>query len=122
MRLGSFDMGAAMGEQQEQVALAFLREADGIQQNVDGLVAMMSDNFVWQINVPSSNPRIGRDASRAELERQNTLATGLLDGSEIRSVASNDRQVFLERVDVFEMSGKPVTLHITGILELTVHS
>ena len=107
-----------MGSEQEKVALEFLRGAEGRQQDVDHLVGLMSADVVWQPNVPTSLPIVGRDASRAELERQNSMASGLLSGSEIRSVASNDRQVFVERVDVFEMGGKPITLHITGVIDV----
>lgn len=107
-----------MGAEQERVAREFLRHAEGPQQDVDALVGMMSDDFVWQVNVPTSLPKIGPAASRAELEGQNSISTGLLEGSELRSIASNDRQVFVEHVDVFEMSGKRITLHITGVLEV----
>jgi limonene-1,2-epoxide hydrolase len=106
-----------MGAEQEQVALRFLGLAKGQQQDADGLVALMSEDIVWQVTVPSA-PIIGRQAARAELERQNAIASGLLPGSEIRGIASNDRQVFVERVDVFEMGGKSVTLHISGVLEV----
>jgi limonene-1,2-epoxide hydrolase len=106
-----------MGADQEQVALAFLAYASGQQQDAEGLIAMMSDDIVWQPNVPST-PRVGRDAARAEIERQNAMATGLLPRSEIKNVASNDRAVFVERVDIFEMGGKEITLHINGVLEI----
>lgn len=107
-----------MGAEQEKVALEFLRNTEGPQQDVDGMVALMSEDVVWQTNVPTSLPSVGRDASRTELERQNAVSTGLLSGSEIRSIASNDRQVFVERVDVIEVGGKSITLHITGVIDV----
>ena len=107
-----------MGVEQEQVALRFLRYAEGRQQDVDGLVGMMTDDCEWLINVPSSKPRIGPEAARRELERQNAMSTGLLSASEIRSVMSNDHQVAVERVDVFEMGDKEIVLRISGVLDI----
>ena len=107
-----------VGTNEEQLALEFLRRCEGEQQDVDGLTALMADNIVWQINVPSWRARIGPEAARVELERQNTLSTGILPGSEIRHVASNDRAVFVERVDVFRMGDKTMTLHINAVLDV----
>ena len=107
-----------MGAAQEEIAFAFLNCSTGRTQDIDAMVELMADDIVWQINVPSWKPKIGKDAARAELERQNTLSTGGLDGGEIRNVASNDRAVFIERVDVFEMGEQQIRLHITGILEV----
>jgi limonene-1,2-epoxide hydrolase len=106
-----------VGAEQEEVALRFLAYANGEQQDVDGLIGLMSENFNWQPNVPST-PRVGRDAARAELERQNAVATGLLPASRITNLASNDRVVFVERADVFKMGDREVTLHINGVLEI----
>jgi limonene-1,2-epoxide hydrolase len=107
-----------MGAYEEQLALEFLRCCEGENQDVDGLTALMSDDIVWQINVPSWRSRIGREAARAELQRANTISTGLLPGSEIRHIASNERAVFVERVDVFRMGEKTITLHINAVLEV----
>jgi limonene-1,2-epoxide hydrolase len=87
----------------------FLRCCEGEQQDVDGLTALMADDIVWQINV-----RRGACGTRTT----NTLSTGILPGSEIRHVASNDRAVFVERVDVFRMGEKTITLHINAVLEV----
>lgn len=107
-----------MGADQERVVLTFLSSAEGAHQSVTDMVALMSDDIVWQINVPSWKPRVGREASRVELEHQNTLSSGLLPGSRVLNVASNGRMVFTERIDVFEMGGKQITLHINGIFEV----
>jgi limonene-1,2-epoxide hydrolase len=108
-----------VGAEQEQVVLAFLRCTEGREQDVDGLVALMAEDIVWQINVPAWMPRVGLAASRAEIERQNTMSTGILSGSEVVNIVSNDRVVFTERVDVFEMGTKRIALRINGVFEVT---
>ena len=82
------------------------------------MAEMMTDDVVWQVNVPSWKPRAGRETSRAELSRQITLATGCLDGSELLNIASNDRVVFTERVDVFEMMGKRIISRVNAVFEV----
>jgi limonene-1,2-epoxide hydrolase len=79
---------------------------------------MMTNDVVWQVNVPSWKPRTGREACRAELSRQNTMSTGGLEESRVLNIASNDRVVFTERVDVFETMGKRVTLHTNAVYEV----
>jgi limonene-1,2-epoxide hydrolase len=107
-----------MGTGQEEVVRTFLRHAHGPQQSADAMAEMMTDEVVWQVNVPSWKPRTGRETSRAELSRQNTLAPGCLDGSELLNIASNDRVVFTERVDVFEMMGKRITFRVNAVFEV----
>ena len=106
-----------MGAEHEEVAMRFLAYANGEQQDIDGLVGLMSENFNWQPNVPST-PRVGREGARAELERQNAVATGLLPASRVTNIASNDRVVFVERRDVFKMGDEEITLYINGVLEI----
>ena len=106
-----------MGAEQEQIVLTFLEYTRGQQQDVDALVGLMSDGFTHEVGVPST-PRVGRDAGRAELEHQNAMSTGLLPGSEILNVASNDRAVFVERIDVFDMGRKQITLQVNGVFEV----
>ncbi len=107
-----------MGAVQEAVVLEFLGHSHGREQDVDAMTALMTDDIVWQINVPSWKPRVGRAAARAELLRQNTIATGALPGSEVRNLASNDGVVFTERTDTFEMGDQRVALHINAVFEV----
>jgi limonene-1,2-epoxide hydrolase len=86
--------------------------------DVEAMTDLMSDDFVWQVNVPLAEVVVGRDAARAEAERQAARSTGMLPGSELRTIASNDRTVFTERVDVVEIAGKRVALHIAGLFEV----
>jgi len=107
-----------MGAEQEAVVREFMQYAHGHEQSADAMADMMTDDVVWQVNVPSWKARTGRETCRAELSRQNTMSTGGLEGSEVLNVASNDRVVFTERVDVFETMGKRVTLHTNAVYEV----
>jgi len=107
-----------MGAEQEAVVREFMQHGHGQEQSADAMADMMTDDVVWQVNVPSWQARVGREVCRAELSRQNTMSTGGLEGSEVLNVASNDRVVFTERVDVFETMGKRVTLHINAVYEV----
>ena len=107
-----------MGTAQERVVLEFLGHGHGRAQDVESMTALMADDIVWQINVPSWEPRVGREAARKELLHQNTMSTGGLPGSEVRNIVSNDRLVFTERSDVFEMGDKRITLHVNAVFEV----
>jgi limonene-1,2-epoxide hydrolase len=104
--------------EQERVVREFLGFAEGSEQRVDAMVDAMAEEVVWQVNVPSWKPRVGRDACRAELERQNTISTGMLPGSEIVAMASTNRYVFAERYDCFAMGERKIALHINAVFEI----
>ena len=72
---------------------------------------MADQRAVWR-------PRVGREACREELDNQNSLSTGGLPGSELCTIASSDSVVFTERLDVFEMGDKQITLHTNAVYEL----
>jgi limonene-1,2-epoxide hydrolase len=107
-----------MGTAIERVVLDFVHAAYGERMDVDAMTALMGDDFVWQLNVPLSPVIRGREAARAELERHNQMSTGMVDGSEVRTVVSNDDTVVVERVDVNIVFGKSVTFHVTAIFEV----
>ena len=73
----------------EQIVLDFLHAAYGQHMDVDAMAALMADDFVWQLHVPLSPVVVGRDAARDELEKHNSLSTGMIEGSEIRTIVSN---------------------------------
>jgi limonene-1,2-epoxide hydrolase len=83
------------------------------------MTALMAADFVWQLNVPLSPIITGRDAARAELEHHNQMSTGMVEGSEIRTIVSNDDTVVVERVDVNIVFGKRVTFHVTAIFDVS---
>jgi limonene-1,2-epoxide hydrolase len=64
---------------------------------------------------------VGREAARAELEKHSQLSTGMLEGSEIRTVVSDGDTVVVERIDVNAMGGVggvPVSFNVTAIFEI----
>ena len=107
-----------MGKESERIVLEFVRAAYGEHMDVDAMIALVADDFVWQLNVPLSPVITGREAARAELERHNQMSTGMVDGSEIRAVVSNDDTVVLERLDVNVVFGKKLTFHVTSIFDV----
>jgi limonene-1,2-epoxide hydrolase len=104
-----------MGTGIERIVLDFVHAAYGERMDVEAMTALMADDFIWQLNVPLSPIIRGRDAARAELEKHNQLASGMVDGSEIRTVVSNEDTVVVERLDVNLIAGKRVTFHVTAI-------
>jgi limonene-1,2-epoxide hydrolase len=107
-----------MKNDNEQIVLDFIHAAYGERMDIDAMTALMADDFVWQLHVPLSPLVVGRDAARAELEKHNTLATGMIEGSEIRTVVSSGDTVVVERVDVNAMNGVAVTFNVTAIFEV----
>jgi limonene-1,2-epoxide hydrolase len=107
-----------MGAEIERIVLDFVHGAYGERMDVDAMTALMAEDFVWQLNVPLSPVISGRDAARAELERHNQMSTGMVDGSEIRTIVSNDDTVVVERVDVNVVFGKQVRFQVTAIFEV----
>jgi limonene-1,2-epoxide hydrolase len=99
----------------EKLVVDFIHGAYGERMNVDAMVALMADEFIWQLHVPLSPVIVGRDAARPELEKHNGLSTGMIDGSEIRTIVSNDDTVIVERIDVNSMNGVAVTFYVTAI-------
>jgi limonene-1,2-epoxide hydrolase len=108
----------AMKNEIEQIVLDFLHAAYGERMDIDAMTALMADDFVWQLHVPLSPVVVGREAARAELEKHSQLSTGMIEGSEIRTVVSNSDTVVVERVDVNAMNGVPVTFNVTAIFEV----
>jgi limonene-1,2-epoxide hydrolase len=102
----------------EKLVLEFVHAAYGATMNVDAMTALLHEDFVWQLNVPLSPIVRGRDAARAALEQQSGLSSGMVDGSEIRTVVSTGDTVVVERVDVNMIGDKPVTFHVAAIFDV----
>jgi limonene-1,2-epoxide hydrolase len=102
----------------EQIVLDFIHAAYGRHMDIDAMTALMADDFVWQLHVPLSPVVVGRDAARAELEKHNSLSTGMIEGSAIRTVVSNSDTVVVECVDVNAMNGVAVTFNVIAIFEV----
>ena len=61
---------------------------------------------------------VGREAACAQLEKHSQLSTGMLEGSEIRTVVSDGDTVVVERVDVNAMGDIPVSFSVTAFFEV----
>ncbi len=110
--------GVAGNNQTEQTVLDFIHAAYGERMDIDAMTALMADDFVWQLHVPLSPVVVGRDAARGELEKHNGLSTGMIEGSEIRTVVSSGDTVVVERVDVNAMNGVAVKFFVTAVFEV----
>jgi limonene-1,2-epoxide hydrolase len=110
--------GIATKNEIEQIVVDFIRAAYGQRMDIDAMTALMVDDFVWQLHVPLSPVVVGRDAARAELEKHNELSTGMIEGSEIRTIVSSNDTVVVERIDVNAMNGVAVKFYVTAIFEV----
>jgi limonene-1,2-epoxide hydrolase len=110
--------GVATRNEIEQIVVDFIHAAYGERMDIDAMTALMADDFVWQLHVPLSPVVVGRDAARAELEKHNGLSTGMIEGSEIRTIVSNNDTVVVERIDVNAMNGVAVKFYVTAIFEV----
>src|SRR3984957_3648912 len=105
----------------EQLVLDFVHAAYDEQIDIDEMTALMADDFAWQLHVPLSPVIVGRDAARAELEKHSHISTGIIEGSDIRTVVSDGDTVVVERVDVNAMGGVggvAVSFNVTAIFEV----
>ena len=102
----------------EKLVLDFVHAAYGQRMDVDAMTALMADDFVWQLHVPLSPAVVGRDAARAELEKHSSLSTGMIEGSEIRTIVSSGDTVVVERIDVNAMNGITVKFFVTALFEV----
>jgi len=98
----------------EKLVVDFIHAAYGESMDVDAMTALMAEDFVWQLHVPLSPIVRGRDAARVELEKHSKLSTGMVEGSEIRTIVSDGETVVVERVDVNAMNGVTVTFYVTA--------
>jgi ketosteroid isomerase-like protein len=74
-----------------------------------------AEDATWHM-VAGKEPFVGRDAIGAEVDRQ---LAGLSEyTSKILNMASTDTVVFVEGVDTFTLSGKPVTLHWSTAVDI----
>ncbi len=110
--------GVAAKNETEQLVLDFIHAFYGQHIDIDAATALMTDDFIWQLHVPLSPVVVGRDAARAELEKHNSLSTGMVEGSEIRTIVSDGDTVVVERVDVNTMNDVAVSFNVTAIFEV----
>jgi limonene-1,2-epoxide hydrolase len=111
--------GVAAKNESERLVLDFIHAFYGQHIDIDAVTALITDDFVWQLHVPLSSVIVGRDAARAELEKHSSLSTGMIEGSEIRTIVSTGDTVVVERVDVNSLGGgPPITFHVIAVFEV----
>ncbi len=108
------DLGETMGIAIETTVLDFVQGAYGKDMDVDAMAALVSEDFEWRLNVPLSPIIRCRDAALAELQKHNQLSSGMIEGSRIVTVVSNDTTVVIERIDVNDVGGQELTFHVTA--------
>src|SRR5262245_14586940 len=118
MSAGSTNCSYSMGTANEQLVLDFIHAAYGERMDIDRMLAMVSDDFVYQLNVPSTPAIRGRDAVRTQWEKFSRGSTGMVDGSEILAIVSNDDTVALERIDVNVVKGTKLTFHMAAFFDI----
>lgn len=114
--------GDAATNANEQLVLDFIHACYGQHIDIDAATALMSDHFVWQLHVPLSPVVVGREAERGVGETQRPvdgLSTGMIEGSEIRTVVSTGDTVIVERVE--HQPCRPADRHRPGAHVRTAH-
>jgi limonene-1,2-epoxide hydrolase len=107
-----------MGRLQEDTIRAFLA-AWGDEQHrpdVDRIVSMFAPNGQWTLYVPNGPVIRGREALRAEIERQ--LAYVAWTECGLLHIVSDDRRVVTERADRFCKNGHVVSHALMAVYEL----
>lgn len=108
-----------MGAAQEIIVKEFMDLwGDGSQESpqIDRIVEMFSEDAEWQLWIPGGPTLKGREAIRADIARQLGFATYMRCG--LTHIASNDTQVFTERLDNFQSNGVTVNHHLVAIFDL----
>jgi limonene-1,2-epoxide hydrolase len=106
-----------MGAEQEKVVNEFLSLLEGPRRKAEAMSELLTEDVVFQINVPASAPVVGRELVLQQVEWLNKVSQDL--SVEVRNMASNDRAVFVERVDSFTMEGKPYQLEVNAVFEVS---
>jgi limonene-1,2-epoxide hydrolase len=108
-----------MGTEIEQIVREFVGAAYGERMDVDAMMALVADDFVYQLNVPRSTVIRGREAARAEFERHAAMSTGMVGDSEIRTIVSDAGTVVMERYDVNDVGGGTrLTFHVASFFDV----
>ena len=84
--------------------------------DVEKIMSMLSDDIVWQLWIPGGPTLAGRDAIRADIDRQLGFATFMRCGP--THIASSGGVVFTERTDEFRSRGRTVQHHLVAVFEV----
>jgi len=108
-----------MGAVEEAVVIEFMRAwGDGTQEHpdVEKILALFTEDAVWQLWIPGGPTLRGREAIRVDIERQVTFATFMQCG--LLHMASNGSTVFTERLDHFRTKRGTVDHHLVAVFEV----
>lgn len=84
--------------------------------DVDKIVSMFAEDGEWQLYVPGGPVIKGREALRAEIERQLTYV--VLPECNILRISSGDGVVMTERLDWFTRDGSRKRHYLVAVYEL----
>lgn len=107
-----------MGAKQEAMIRDMLSAwGDGVRApDVEKIVRAFAPDGAWTLYMPGGPTIRGRDALRAEIERQMTYVS--LPQCNILHIASTDRVVMTERLDRVTKNGARVEHALTAVYEL----
>lgn len=108
-----------MGSDAEKIVGEFMDAwGDGTQREPDTekILSMLSEDIVWQLWIPGGPTLRGREAVRADIDRQLRFATFMRCGPV--HIASHDGVVFTERTDQFQSNGVTIDHHLVAVFEV----
>lgn len=85
-----------------------------IEGDIDRALDYFTDTASYRVNA-WNEPLVGREAIRADFDRQHSLWSDLR--VQLVNVATVGNVVFTERIDTVQMAGRDVDAHIVGVFE-----
>ena len=98
-----------------ELVTAFVKEFDAEQPNVATLLAYFSDDAVYH-NIPIA-PSVGKEAIEKALSGIGQMTSR---GWELTHQVASGNVVMNERIDRFEVGGKPVEALVCGVFEVDI--
>lgn len=109
-------MGIVQEKFVEDFCAAWGDGSDESRPDVEKIMSMFSDDAEWQLWVPGGPTIKGKEALRAEIQRQMRFATN--NKCNIVNVLSNDTMVMQERSDYARIRGRECPHQMVAIYEL----
>jgi len=100
-----------------QMFMAAWGDGDQAEPDIETILSMFTEDAEWQLWVPGGPTVRGREAIRIDIDRQLGFATHMRCG--LLHIASNDRQVFTERLDRFTSNGVQIDHHLVAVFDVT---
>ena len=108
-----------MGAAQEAVVREFMDAwGDGTREvpDIEKILSMFTDDATWALWVPGGPVLRGREAIRADIQRQLGFATYMQCG--LVHIGSSEHVVFTERVDHFRTRGRTIDHHLVATFDV----